>query len=114
MAKHTCPACRHEFSTVSTRRIAAPAVADTATMTDAQLYAYYKAQAPVEDARFFLRSQRSSLSAVHAVRLSTLIATSPKRAVALAELRAVQREHFKAKIAAEYRERQNVQTSAAA
>jgi predicted negative regulator of RcsB-dependent stress response len=106
MAKHTCPHCNHEFSTVSTRRIAAPAAVDTATLTDAQLYAYYKSQAPVEDARFFLRSQRSSLSAVHAVRLSTLIATSPKRAAALAELRTIQREHFKAKIAAEYSARQ--------
>jgi hypothetical protein len=37
-----------------------PAVVDTSTMTDAQLYAYYKRTALVEDLRFFLRGGKSA------------------------------------------------------
>jgi hypothetical protein len=38
---------------------AEPAAVDPATMTDAQLYAYYKRTAPAEDLRFFLRGGKS-------------------------------------------------------
>jgi hypothetical protein len=49
-----------------------PAVVDTATMTDAELYAFYKRTAPAEDLRFFLRGRLSD-----ALRLRAEAITKP-------------------------------------
>jgi hypothetical protein len=40
-------------------RVQPVAVVDTATLTDVELYAYYKRTAPIEDLRFFLRGRLS-------------------------------------------------------
>jgi hypothetical protein len=39
---------------------ATPTIVETSTMTDAQLYDYYKRTAPAEELRFFLRSGKSA------------------------------------------------------
>lgn len=41
-------------------RVRPAGVVDTAAMTDAELYAYYKRTAPAEDLRFFLRARMSN------------------------------------------------------
>ena len=103
MNQHTCPTCGHRRR-VSTK-VAAPVVADVSSMTDAELYAYRKATAPQEDARFFLNVMRDSLTPEHRARLSALATGNGKRTDVLRELRAIQSAHFQARIAAEYASR---------
>lgn len=56
MAQHTCPNCSHTFTPETRQRSTPAAVADTATMTTAELFAHYKRTAPLEDLRFILRA----------------------------------------------------------
>jgi hypothetical protein len=48
-----------------------PVAVDTATMTDAQLYAHYKRTAPIEDLRFFLRGPKSAALRARAEAIAT-------------------------------------------
>ena len=61
MAKHTCPNCAHVFTTTAAKKpkadipILSDADVNTAAMDLKTLFAHYKATAPLEDVRFFLR-----------------------------------------------------------
>jgi hypothetical protein len=46
-----CPTCGRKFAA---RRVTVPASVDTSTMSDKELFAYYKQTAPAADLRFFL------------------------------------------------------------
>jgi hypothetical protein len=65
-----CPTCGR---TLPKPRIVAPA--DTAAMSDSQLFAHYKKTAPIEDVRFFLRT--AILSPALRADLEQLAANAP-------------------------------------
>lgn len=98
MAKHTCPNCAHTWTTgkAPTRALQAtdPSPEAIAAMSDTELYAYRKRTAPVEDARFFLRTQGARLSVGHAFQLEELIRESPPRTVFLRHLALIQAAHW--------------------
>ncbi len=97
MAEHLCASCGKLFKAVERKAKAVPVTVDTAAMTEAELYAWYRQTAPVEDARFYLRLN-GSLSAQLRGALESLIVQSPARAEFYRRLWAVKAAWARARV----------------
>lgn len=98
MAEHLCAACGKWFKAVERKAKAVAPAVDTATMTEADLYAWYRKTAPVEDARFYLRVLNGTLAPALRGALDSLILQAPARAEFYRQLWAVKAQWARARL----------------
>jgi len=84
--KTICKCCGQ---TIKAAKIQPTAVTDTLSLSTADAFKYFKATAPVEDAKFFLR-HTSLLTADQVSALESLIARPPARPEFYRRLRSIQ------------------------
>lgn len=75
-----CPNCGHTWSTAKRKPTAPTVTKPTEEMTHEELFAHYKATAPLEDVRFYLRCSSSPAvkAGLLALELSILNLTIPR------------------------------------
>lgn len=99
MKNQICECCGQ---TIKAKRERVVMPANTADMTDAQLYAHYKKTSPVEDVRFFLTHTRLSHELAHTGTILLIAAQNGlKRSDVLWQLACLQDEWRRASNAAE-------------